>query len=120
MLFQTDRVSEVTVVAHHLLFAHIQIDDPSIAAAGGNKWTTTYGALTHFALEEQVYIGGESPPTILSGSSVIAVGAGSNHRTLASFLWGEARLRHHPGTRVIDDELDCPLWRACAQRKSAA
>jgi len=67
-----------------------------------------------------VYIGGESPPTILSGSSVIAVGAGSNHRTLASFLWGEALLEHHPGIKVIEDELDLPLWQACERLEAAS
>jgi hypothetical protein len=113
MLFPMSRVSEVTVTARHLLFAHIDIDDPPIAAAGGNKWVTTYGALTHFARRRKVYIGAESPPTVLSGSSVIAVGAGSNHRTLASFLWGEASLKHDPGIRVIQDVLDRSLWRAC-------
>jgi hypothetical protein len=120
MLFPTTLVSKVTVTARHLLFAHIDINDPSIAAAGGNKWVTTYGALTHFARGQNLYIGAESPPTILSGSSVIATGAGSNHRTLASYLWGDARLEHHPGIKVIEDEPNLPLWQACERLERAS
>jgi hypothetical protein len=113
MLFPAHRAPEVRVAADHLLFAHIDIHDPSIAAAGANKWSTTYGALTHFAHGRKLYIAVESPPTILSGSSVIAVGSGSNHRTLASFLWGEASFGHYAGIKIVEDKLDLPLWRAC-------
>lgn len=77
------------------------------------KWATTYGALTHLAHGKSLNISTEAPPTILSGSSVIATGAGSNHRTLATFLWGHAMLEHTAGVRLSDDAVDRDLWRAC-------
>jgi hypothetical protein len=120
LLFPCTRASEATVVAEHLLFHKPQLSDPPIAAAGGVKWFTTYGALTHLAHGRALQIGDESAPTIFSGSSVVSIGAGSNHRTLASYLWGNATLEHHRGRiKVIDDELDSPLWRACERLETA-
>jgi hypothetical protein len=65
-------------------------------------------------------ISDESAPTILQGSSVLHAGAGSNHRTLASFLWGDAPLEHDRNyIEIVKDELDSALWRACEQLENA-
>jgi hypothetical protein len=97
----------------HLLFSSLDVGEPPIAAAGGPKWSSTYGALTRLAHGKGLNITAESPPTILSGSSVVAVGAGSNHRTLATFLWRDATLEHGTGIFVSSDVVDHDLWHAC-------
>jgi hypothetical protein len=107
------RVPSVRVAVEHLLFDGLDLGDSPIAVAGATKWSTTYGALIHFAHGRAVKIGGEAAPSLLRGSSVIAVGTGSNHRTLASFLWGDATLEHPSELMVIEDERDGELWRAC-------
>jgi hypothetical protein len=118
------RVPEVEVSVDHLLFSALDVGEPPIAAAGGPKWTSTYGALTSLARGKGLDITAEAPPTILSGSSVIAVwagsiGAGSNHRTLATFLWRDATLEHRDGIYVSKDVVDPDLWRACEQIETA-
>jgi hypothetical protein len=107
------QVPEVKVSADHLLFGALDVGEPPIAAAGGPKWNSTYGALTRLAHGKSLDITFESPPTIFKGSSVVAVGAGSNHRTLATFLWRDATLEHRTGIRVSDDVVDHDLWHAC-------
>jgi hypothetical protein len=113
------RVSEVKVSVDHLLFSALDVGEPPIAAAGGPKWASAYGALTHLAHGKRLDISIESPPTILSGSSVVAVGAGSNHRTLATFLWRDATLEHRTGIYVIKDVVDHALWHACGLIETA-
>lgn len=120
LLYPARKVSSVTVNVEHLLCTKGTVYDPPSAVAGGRKWHVTYGALTHFALGRTMQIGDESAPTIFSGSSVIAMGGGSNHRTLASFLWGYARLEHDRGLiTIIDDQLDPVLRRACEALEKA-
>jgi hypothetical protein len=114
LLFPVTKVVEVVVAVEHLLCTKVTIYDPPEAVAGARKWHVTYGALTHLALGRAIEIGDECAPTILSGSSAITMGGGSNHRTLASFLWGEATLHHDRGLiKIVQDEPDMALWRAC-------
>lgn len=107
------QVPSARVAVEHLLFDGITLGDPPIAAAGGEKWSTTYGALVHFAYGRSINIGGEAAPSLLSGSSVVKVGDGSNHRTLASFLWGDTTLEHPSELVIVEDRRDDELWLAC-------
>ncbi len=104
----------VIVKADYLVFRNAGIDLDMKAASGGAKWKTTYGALTNLALGKVVSCADEAPPTLYKGSHVIAVGSGSNHRTLACFLWGDATIESDGrDINVVDDVLDTDLWKAC-------
>jgi hypothetical protein len=71
-----------------IVFRRTDLEEPALAAGGGVKWTTTFGALTYYALGLDVGSGGEAAPTMLTGSSIVSTGGGSSHRTLAAFPMG--------------------------------
>jgi hypothetical protein len=50
-----------------------------------------------------------------TGSRTIQVGAGSNHRALAAFLWGQAELEcpDYRAIKIVDDTYDHDLLDSC-------
>lgn len=82
-----------------------------LAYRGGRKPASVYAAIAGLARGESLPGRHESGPTLLTGSGIVGLGAGANHRTLGAWLWGGGRLEAR--SYVVDDIPDAELAEAC-------